>query len=162
VAPPAPPEAPKPVPLRDEDLVAPRQMPSNVSKAMAKYGDALDAIGNQLSKQNSILTRNLEYLRRIDEDLGDVEFLLGQMSENYQEALDDFESEERKKELRKKFVAKLTSPFKRKENTVKSEPKQKPKEDKPWWNIFDRPKEPQKKLAAWWCISIWNWTWRSN
>jgi murein DD-endopeptidase MepM/ murein hydrolase activator NlpD len=143
--PPAPPK-PKPVPLRDEDLVAPRQMPSNVSKAMAAYGDSLDAIGNELSKQNSIITRNLGYLRRIDEDLGDVEFLLGQMTENYQEALDDFESEERKKEARKKFVAKLTSPFKRKEDTIKSAPNQKPKQEKPWWNIWDKPQ--QKKLSS--------------
>lgn len=142
---PTPIAPPKPTPLRDEDLVAPRQMPSNVSRAMAKYGDALDAIGNELSKQNSIITRNLGHLRRIDEDLGDVEFLLGQMSETYQEALDDFESEERKKEARKKFVAKLTSPFKRKEQPKVTPQKQ--KEDKSWWNIFDEGKQ-QKKLSS--------------
>jgi len=116
---------------------------------MAKYGAALDAIGNELSKQNSILTRNIGQLRRIDEDLGDVEFLLGQMSENYKEALDDFQSEERKKELRKKFVAKLTSPFKRNEQkqTPSPSPKQQ-KEDKPWWNLWDTKKKPTQKLAS--------------
>lgn len=140
---------PKPAPLRDEDLVSPYQMPSNVSKAMANYGDALDAIGNELSKQNSILTRSLGHLKRINEDLGDVEFLLGQMSENYQEALDDFETEERKKEARKKFVAKLTSPFQKKQEPVKSSgTTQQPKQDKPWWNLWDTKQQPKKKLAS--------------
>lgn len=149
-APPPPePPRPKPAPLRDEDLVAPNQMPSNVSRAMAKYGDALDAIGNQLSKQNTILTRSLGELRRIDEDLDDVEFLLDQMSENYREALDDFETEERKKEARRKFVAKLTSPFQKKQEPTKiSSTQKKPKEDKPWWNFWDTNNKSQKKLAS--------------
>jgi murein DD-endopeptidase MepM/ murein hydrolase activator NlpD/biotin carboxyl carrier protein len=150
---PAAPEArkPKPAPLRDEDLVAPYRMPSNVSKAMASYGDALDAIGNQLSKQNSILTRNLGYLRRINEDLGDVEFLLGQMTENYQEALDDFETEERKKALRKKIVGKIFSPFgSGKEPPSKVKPKQEKKQN--WFDgitsFFNPSKRPEKKLAS--------------
>lgn len=146
---PVEPPNPKPTPLRDEDLVAPNQMPSNVSRAMAKYGTALDAIGIQLSKQNSILTRNLGYLRRIEEDLGDVKFFLEQMSENYQEALDDFEMEERKKEARKKFVARLTSPFQRKKQSPpKAQTPTKPKEDKPWWNFWDKPKQPEQKLSS--------------
>lgn len=154
VEPEAPPVAPveppktKPAPLRDEDLVAPNQMPSNVSRAMAKYGTALDAIGIQLSKQNSILTRNLGVLRRIEEDLGDIKFLLGQMSENYQEALDDFESEERKKELRKKIVSKLTSPFQRKQQAPKAQKPSQPKQDKPWWNFWDKPKQKEYKFSS--------------
>jgi murein DD-endopeptidase MepM/ murein hydrolase activator NlpD len=134
----------------NEDLISPNVMPSNVSKAMAKYGDALDAIGNQLSKQNVLLTRNLGNLRRIEEDLSDTKFLLGQIGENYQEALDDYESEERKQAARKKFVAKLISPFKKSE-TLPQAPNQvpsKPKENKPWWNLWDRPKSTQTKLAS--------------
>ena len=134
----------------NEDLISPYVMPSNVSKAMAKYGDALDAIGNQLSKQNVILTRNLGNLRRIEEDLGDTKFLLGQIQENYQEALDDYESEERKKAARKKFVAKLISPFKKSETPqqASNQVPSKPKENKPWWNLWDRPKSTQTKLAS--------------
>ena len=105
------PEKPKPAPLRDEDLTVPNMMPSNVMRAMTKYGSVLDKVGNELSKQNFRLERSLGYLRRIDEDLDDAKFLLEQMSENYQDALDDFESEERKKEARKKFFQKLSSPF---------------------------------------------------
>lgn len=132
--PPAPePEKKKPFTLDGVDLTPPRQMPSNVSRAMAKYGAALDSIGNQLSRQNSILTRNLGYLRRIEQGLDDTKFLLQQMGENYQEALDDFETEERRKEFRKKIVLRLTSPFRKK------------KEDKP---TSSRPKQsPPKKLS---------------
>jgi hypothetical protein len=148
--PPPPPEPPKPKakPLRDEDLTIPYQMPANVSRAMAKYGDALDKIGNELSHQNSILTRRLGYLRRIDEDLDDVKFLLEQLGENYQEALDDFEIEQRKKDARKKFVSRLISPIKRKKKEPSSSTP--PKQDKPWWNIFGggQQQSPPKKLAA--------------
>jgi murein DD-endopeptidase MepM/ murein hydrolase activator NlpD len=113
------PEKPKPSPLRDEDLTVPYMMPSNVMRSMAKYGLALDKVGNELSKQNFKLERSLGYLRRIDEDLDDAKFLLEQMSENYQEALDDFEIEERKKAARKKFIANLTSPFRKKQEDKK-------------------------------------------
>lgn len=105
------PEKPKSTPLRDEDLTPPYRMPSNVMRSMTKYGMALDKIGNELSRQNFKLERSLGYLRRIDEDLDDAQFLLEQMSENYQEALDDIETEERKREARKQFFQKLTTPF---------------------------------------------------
>jgi len=132
--PPAPePEKKKPFTLDGVDLISPRQMPSNVSRAMAKYGTALDSIGNQLSRQNSILTRNLGYLRRIEQGLDDTKFLLQQMGENYQEALDDFETEERKKEFRKKIILRLTSPFRKK------------KEQQPISS--SAPKKPEKKLS---------------
>lgn len=129
-------------------LIAPARMPSNVSRAMDKYGAALDKVGNEIAKQNSILTRNLGYLRRIEEDLGDVKFFLEQMSENYQEALDDFEMEERKKAARQKFIAKLKSPFQRKQQPQAQQTPAKPKEDKPWWNFWDRPKQPEKKMSS--------------
>jgi murein DD-endopeptidase MepM/ murein hydrolase activator NlpD len=136
--------------FEDEDLISPYVMPSNVSKAMAKYGDALDAIGNQLSKQNVILTRSLGNLRRIEQGLTDTEFLLGEIGENYQEALDDFKTEEKKKAARKKFVTKLISPFKKRETPQQATNQSpgKPKEDKPWWNLWDGSKQTQQKLAS--------------
>jgi len=114
------PEKPKKKLLTDKDLIPPYTMPSNVQRSMTKYGMALDKVGNELSKQNFRIQRGLGYLRRIDEDLDDAKLLLEQMSENYQEALDDFEMEERKKDARKKLVARLTSPFKRKKEPPKT------------------------------------------
>lgn len=138
-------------------LIAPSRMPSNVSQAMEKYGRSFDAIGNEISKQNAILVRSLSQLRRIEEDLGDAKFFLEQMSENYQEALDDFEVEERKKEARKKFVARLTSPFKRKKPEAPSATPQKPapKKEGNWLDGItsffsggNKPQPPQKLASG--------------
>jgi hypothetical protein len=138
-------------------LIAPSRMPSNVSQAMEKYGRSFDAVGNEISKQNAILVRSLSQLRRIEEDLGDAKFFLEQMSENYQEALDDFEVEERKKEARKKFVARLTSPFKRKKPEAPSTTPQKPapKKEGNWLDGItsffsggNKPQPPQKLASG--------------
>lgn len=108
----------------DDILVVPTGMPSNVASAIEKYGAALEKLGDELSKQNVILQRKVSKLRVIDSGLDDVKFLLGQQIENYREALDDFETEERRKALRQKLVAKITSPFRSFRANKPEEPQQ--------------------------------------
>lgn len=134
----------------EKSISVPNVMPSNVVKAISKYGDALDAIGNEFSNQNVILTKSLSKLRTIEQGLGDVEFLLGQIGENYQEALDDFETRERIKQFRQKIFTGITSPFKNKTEDTKISKQEPPEKSngEPWWNALNPFKNSQQKLAS--------------
>lgn len=115
----AQPEKKKKFKLRDEDLTVPYMMPSKVSKAMDYYGKSLDKVGRGISKNTSIMVRNLSYLRRIKEDLNDAKFLLEQMGENYKEAMDDIAKKKRRQETIQNFFGGIKqSVFGKKDKTI--------------------------------------------
>lgn len=146
-----------PLSITPKKLTIPKKMPSNVLKAINKYGYALNIIGNEIEKHNFILRANLGQLRKITEDLEDVKFFLTQIGENYQEALDDFEMEKRKQDARKKFFKKIIFPFAKPEKNIESSTTEKtPEPEKNKFNsdIFNKNKQnkilptlPPKKLA---------------
>jgi len=85
---------------KNEFELAPITLSVDIQKSIDKYSSLLEKISGELSVQTGIIRKINTSNRHLTFNFGIVEFLLGQQIENYQEAIDDFETRQRQNQIR--------------------------------------------------------------
>ncbi len=80
---------------KEKSFIIPETLSPEVRTTIRNFAGNLDSIRRQMSKQTRILQRREGNYRRIINGLESSKFLLGQQVENYREALDDLETQQR-------------------------------------------------------------------
>ena len=80
---------------KEKSFVIPQTLSPEIQKTITNFSGNLDSIRRQMSRQTSILSRTDRKYRKIVSDLESTKFLLSQQVENYREALDDLETQQR-------------------------------------------------------------------
>jgi len=80
---------------KEKSFIIPETLSPEVRTTIRNFAGNLDSIRRQMSKQTRILQRREGNYRRIINGLESTKFLLGQQVENYREALDDLETQQR-------------------------------------------------------------------
>lgn len=82
-------------PQKEKTFIIPETLSPEVRTTIRNFAGNLDSIRRQMSKQTRILQRREGNYRKIINGLESTKFLLGQQVENYREALDDLETQQR-------------------------------------------------------------------
>lgn len=82
-------------PKQEKTFIIPETLSPEVRTTIRNFAGNLDSIRREMSKQTRILQRREGNYRRIINGLESTKFLLGQQVENYREALDDLETQQR-------------------------------------------------------------------
>lgn len=80
---------------KEKSFIIPETLSPEVRTTIRNFAGNLDSIRRQMSKQTRILQRREGNYRKLINGLESTKFLLGQQVENYREALDDLETQQR-------------------------------------------------------------------